>query len=234
MSGVLINAIAALLGSFAGLLIGKRINESYCKVILSVLAGCTMIIGIVGVVESGGSANSLMMIISVSLGAAIGTLLDIDGWIGKLGDLCEKKFSRSGSGGSFSHGMVSAFLICCIGAMTVTGAFQAGLGDNSTLYTKSVLDFITTMMLASTLGVGVCFASIPLLIFEGAIALGAVALSGVLTAAAVASIECIGSVLLVLLGLSLLGAIKMKVANLLPAIALAPLVAYLLSLLPQF
>ena len=153
MFGVLVNVITVILGSCVGLLFRKGIPERVSKAAMIGLGACTLYIGISGSLVG---ENVLILIASVVLGAIVGTLLNIDGAINALAQKVEHKFQKEGQQISVAEGMVSATLLFCVGSMTVTGSLQAGLtGDNSVLITKAMLDLVSSMMLASSLGVGV-------------------------------------------------------------------------------
>ena len=150
-----------------------------------------------------------------------------------LGGLVEKRFQKYGEQSGIAQAFVTASLLFCVGAMTIVGSLTAGLtGDNEMLFTKSVLDLISSSMLAVSLGIGVLFSAVFVLAFQGTIALGAGLLEGVLTTAAINEIICAGSLLILALGLNMLGITKIKVANYLPSNLFAPLVLYLVSLIP--
>ncbi len=182
-----------------------------------------MFIGIKGSLDGN---NVLITIISMVLGVAAGTLVDIDKQINKLGDFLKSKFSKTGS--TFTEGFVTGCLIFCVGAMTITGSIDSGItGDNSTIFAKSLLDLISSMMLASALGIGVMFASVFVLLFQGLLVLLAQYIGPFLGEAVVSELTCVGSIIIILLGLNIIGIGKFKVANFLPAIVFAPFVCYL-------
>ncbi len=232
MTGVLVNVATVLLGSGIGLLLKKGIPERVSKAVMTAIGLCTIYIGIDGALAGD---NTIVLIVSMALGTALGTLIDIDGKIEKLGDLIERKaVKKEGKKLNITQGFMTASLLFCVGAMTIVGALNAGLnGDNKLLYTKSVLDLISSCMLASTLGVGVMLASVFVLVYQGGLVLLAGLLQNVLTDAALtAEITCAGSVMIIGLGLNILGVTKLKVANYLPALLFVPLVYYLAGLLP--
>ena len=153
MLGVLVNVITVIVGSLVGLLFKKGIPEKVSKAVMVGLGVCTVYIGISG---SLCGENVLIAIVSVVLGAICGTLLNIDGAINRLAEKVEDRFKKEGKKASVAEGFVSATLLFCVGSMTVTGSIQAGLtGDNSVLITKATLDLVSSMMLASSLGIGV-------------------------------------------------------------------------------
>ena len=230
MLGVIVNAIAVIIGSSIGLIFKKGIPEKFSKPIMTAIGLCTLYIGISGSLKG---SNTILLILSMILGIAIGTALDLDGAINRLGEAVEKKFSKSDSKGSIAQGFVSASLLFCVGAMTIVGSLTAGLtGDNQMLFTKSVLDFISSIMLTVSLGIGVMLSAAFILVFQGSIALLAGVLSPLLSDGAINEIICCGSLLLIAMGLNMLGISKIKVANLMPAIIISPFLYYLFSLLP--
>ncbi len=232
MTGVLVNVAAVIIGSTIGLLLKKGIPERVSKAVMTAIGLCTVYIGIDGALEG---SNTVVLIVSMALGTAAGTLIDIEGKIEKLSVFVERKFSKKADGKTnAAQGFITASLLFCIGAMTIVGALNAGLhGDNKLLYTKAVLDLISSCMLASTLGIGVLFASLFVLVYQGGLVLLAGLLQGLLTdAALVAEITCAGSVMIIGLGLNILGVTKLKVANYLPALLFVPLIYYLAGFLP--
>lgn len=230
MVGVIVNTIAVIIGSTAGLLLRKGIPERLSSAIMTGIALCTVYIGISGALKG---ENTIVLILSMVLGALTGTLLDIDGLLARFGKGLEKKFQKSGEQSGIAQAFVTASLLFCVGAMTIVGSLTAGLtGDNEMLFTKSVLDLISSSMLSVSLGIGVLFSAAFVFVFQGAIALGAGLLEGVLTAAAINEIICAGSLMILGLGLNMLGLTKIKVANYLPAIVFAPIMLQLVSFIP--
>lgn len=230
MIGVIVNAISVIIGSIIGLLCRKGIPERYSDAIMKGLSLCVIYIGFSG---SLCGENTIAVILSVVLGTAIGTVLNIDGFFSGLGERLEKGMKRFGSGGGIARGFVSASLLFCVGSMTIVGSLTAGLsGDNEMLFTKSALDFISAVMLTVSLGVGVMFSSAFILIFQGSIALLADVLSPFLSTAMVNEIICTGSLLIIGIGFNMLGITKLKVADYLPAIFLVPFVLLLVQRVP--
>ncbi|MDP4132493.1 MAG: DUF554 domain-containing protein [Bacillota bacterium] len=234
MFGVIVNTFAVIIGSFIGLIFKKGISEKIASAVMTGIGLCSLYLGVSNALVDGNDA--LVAILSIVIGAVIGTLLDLDGKINKLGDWVSARYSKETEGKiSVAEGFVTACLLFCIGAMTIAGSIQAGLGDNTTLYTKSVLDFISAIMLSVSLGIGVIFSSAFVLIFQGAIALLAGVIEPILNAKGMLqSIICVGGILIIGLGLNILGITKIKVANYLPALIVAPLVCWLLSLIETY
>ena len=231
MVGVIVNTITVILGSLVGLLLKKGIPEKISKATMVAIGLCTLYIGIDGALEG---SNAIILIVSMVLGTIVGTWIDLDDKINKLGAFVEKKMKKPGGTTSVAEGFVTASLLFCVGAMTIVGSLNAGLsGDNTLLFTKSILDLISSCMLASTLGIGVLFAAVFVFCFQGVLVLCAGLLQNVLTdPAIIAEITCAGSVMIIGLGLNLLGISKFKIANFLPAIIFVPLVCYLVQFLP--
>ncbi|MBP3446238.1 MAG: DUF554 domain-containing protein [Clostridia bacterium] len=230
MLGVIVNMLAAIVGGTLGTLFKKGIPEKITNSIMIAVGMCVVYIGIDGALKG---ENTLVLIISMLLGTAIGSLIDIDDKINRLGKWVENKFNKGEKKVSIAEGFVTATLLFCVGSMTVVGSLNAGLlGDNQMLYTKSLLDLISGTMIAASCGIGVIFSAIPILIFQGGIVLLAELLSGVLTTPAINEMTCVGSVIIIALGLNLVGISKFKVANFMPAIVLAPLVCMLFEILP--
>lgn len=216
-SGAVVNFFIVILGSLLGLLFKKGIPERIRTTLMNGMALCVIYISITGLFEDG--ANIIVIIISFALGSVIGELIDFDRLINRLGAKLEKKLGKGQT--KLAEGFVTATLIFCVGAMTVVGSIDSGInGDNSTLYSKSVIDCVSSIALTSSLGIGVIFACIPVLIIEGGLTLLAVFVSPILTEVAVAQMSIIGSALITALGLNMLGVTKIKVMNYLPSIFL--------------
>ena len=228
MLGVIINVITVIIGSSVGLLFKKGIPEKVSSAAMTGLGACTLYIGITGSLSG---ENVLILIASVVLGAIVGTLLNIDGGINTLAERVEKKFKRAGNDISIAEGLISATLLFCVGSMTVTGSIQAGLtGDNSILITKATLDLVSSMMLASSLGVGVLFSAVTVFIIQGGLVLLAGLIAPIMSAGAINEMTCAGSILIVMIGTNLMGISKIKVADFLPAILFAPIIYNILPL----
>jgi len=222
-SGVLVNVLTVLIGSTLGLLLKKQIPEKLTTAVMTAIGLCTVAIGITGVIKG---QNQLVMIISLVVGTIIGTLIDIDGKLTKIGDKLQSKSKKGvNEKSTFSQGFVTASLLFCVGAMTIVGSMNAGIsGDNQMLYTKSVLDLISSTMLGASLGIGVLCSSAFVLVFQGGLVALSMVLGSFLNDFAVAELICAGSVMIIALGLNLIGITKIKVANLLPGLVLVPFV----------
>ena len=231
-SGVLVNTLTVIIGSTVGLLLKKQIPEKLTNAVMTAIGLCTIAIGVTGVIKG---ENQLVMIISLVFGTIVGMLIDIDGKLSRLGDKFQNKRAKNGNvhsdNATFSQGFVTASLLFCVGAMTIVGSMNAGIsGDNQMLYTKSVLDLISSSMLAASLGFGVFCASGFVLVFQGALVALAMALGSFLNDFAVNELICAGSVMIMALGLNLIGVTKIKVANLLPGLIFVPFVCKIMEL----
>ena len=229
--GVIVNVITVILGSCIGLLFKKGIPEKVSTATMIGLGACTLYIGISG---SLCGENVLIVIASVVLGVISGTLLNIDGAINKLAKSVEERFKKDGQNVSIAEGLVTATLLFCVGSMTVTGSIQAGLtGDNSVLITKATLDLVSSMMLASSLGVGVLLESVSVFAIQGGLVLLAGLIAPFMSMSAINEMTCAGSILIIMIGTNLMGITKIKVADFLPAIILAPIIYNIVNLISQ-
>lgn len=222
MKGTLVNVAAIAIGSVAGLLLQKGIEEKYQKIVLQALGLAVLVIGFQMAEKS---LNILIVILSLAIGALIGEWLDLDGKLNQFGAQLGAKFS-SGDAGRFSEGFVTASLMYCVGAMAIVGALQDGLtGDSSTLYAKSLLDGVSSVVFSSTLGIGVLFSAASVFVYQGAITLMASVVSSWLSTEMIAEMTATGGVLIIAISINMLEITKIKIASLLPAILIALLIA---------
>ena len=220
LTGTLVNTTTVMIGSVIGLFLGNLLPERLRDTVMKGLGLCTLFIGVTGMLDGG---NALITIISVAVGAVIGELCDLDGRLNRFADGLEARFKRDGKGPSIAEGFVTASLVFCVGAMTIVGALNDGLtGNHEMLFTKATLDFVSSMIFASSLGIGVLFAAVSVLVLEGGIACLASLVAPVLqqNASTIPEMTVVGSVLIMGLGLNILGITKLKVMNYLPAIFL--------------
>ena len=226
MLGTIVNAIAVVIGSFVGVFLQRGIKEEYTKTIMDGMALTVIIIGIMGAIKM---ENLILVLGSIVIGSIIGEKLDLDRKLEKLGDRLGKRFGKGDS--NFSKGFIMASLVYCIGAMSIIGALESGLtGDHSTLYAKSVLDGIASVIFASTLGIGVAFSAIPVLLYQGGIALLASLVKDFFTPSIITEITAIGGILILAIGTNMLGIKKIKIANMLPAIFIPILYYFVMTL----
>lgn len=230
MLGVWANPIGVILGALVGTLLRGGIPERFRKIITHGLGLCVSLIGISGAIQT---AQVLVVILSIAVGAVIGELLGIEERLNRFGNWAQKKFARPGDTG-FAQGFVSSTLVFCVGSMAVVGSLEAGLNGNAdTLLAKTVLDSVMSVVFASTMGMGVAFSAIPLLLYQGGIALLAGLIGPMLSTALVQEMSAAGSLLILGLGINLLelGKEPIKVGNLLPAIFLPAVFLPLLNAL---
>ncbi|CAH2214895.1 DUF554 domain-containing protein [Tepidibacter aestuarii] len=226
MLGSLANGLAVLIGSLIGLLFKKGISENYKKILMDAMGLCIFLIGIMGATKA---QNILLLIISLAIGSVLGEFLKIEDNLDKLGDFLESKLVKNQ--GSVAKGFVTATLIFCIGSMAIIGALESGLnGNHQTLFAKSIVDGILSIIFASTFGIGVLFSSISVFLYEGFISLAASSVKMFLVDSVVSDISSIGGVLIIAIGLNIMDIKKIKVGNMLPAIFI-PLIFFILKLM---
>lgn len=218
--GTIVNTITVITGSLLGMLLGEKVlPERLRDTVMKGLGLCTLYIGLTGL---SGSSNALIPIISMVVGAILGELLDLDGRLNRFAQKLENRFQKEGDGRpSLAEGFVTSSLVFCVGSMTVMGALQDGLtGNHDLLFTKSILDLVSSTIFASSLGIGVLLAAVTVFIVQGGIATVAHFLAPFLVdvstsepSAALTEMLIVGSILIVALGLNLLGITRLKVMN---------------------
>ncbi len=233
--GTIVNVGVIIIGGVAGTFVRKGIPQRYKETVTQAIGLSVMMIGISGVLQGmykvveGERLDRLYimtMILSLIIGGIIGEIANIEDKLDRVGKWFQSKFAKNGGG--FSDGFVMASLIFCVGAMAIVGSLEDGLtGNTGTLFAKSILDGIMSIVLASTFGIGVAFSAIPILIYQGGITLLAVWIKPWLTADVITQMSLVGSVLIFCIGMNILEIKKMKVGNLLPAIFI-PLVYYVI------
>ncbi|OPZ86825.1 MAG: putative membrane protein YdfK [Firmicutes bacterium ADurb.Bin419] len=241
VQGSIVNAIVIICGSLLGMLIKGKLPERFKEIITQALGLSVIILGLSGSlssifrVASDGTLESkdiMLMIICLVLGSIIGEAIDIELKLNRFADFIQKKFS--GLGGNFSEGFVTATLLFCVGALAIVGSLEEGLtGNADKLYAKSMLDGTSSFIFSTTMGIGVLFAAIPVLLYQGSITLLAGFLKPLLTPDVISQMSLVGNILILGIGLNILKIRSIKVANMLPAIFL-PIVYYLISILFHF
>lgn len=224
MLGVLVNVLAIIIGGIIGLFLKKGLSEKLKRIVIQAVGLSTIVIGISSAILT---ENLLLLVLSLVIGGVIGTLLKIDSNLEKLGTSIENKFSKTNGG--FAKGFVLASLIYCVGAMAIVGSIEAGVhGDNTTLYIKSILDGVTAIIFTASLGYGVIFSSIPVLIYQGVIVILGIQMEAILTDEMITEMSAVGGVLIFAIGLNLLDIKKLNLGDLLPSIFI-PLIYFLIS-----
>jgi len=221
LTGTLVNTGTVIVGSLLGMLLGNILPERLRDTVMKGLGLCTVFIGITGMF---GSENPLITIISITVGAIIGELLDLDGHLTRFAGWLESRCRKKGNGGkaTIAEGFITASLVFCVGAMTIVGSLNSGLtGDHQMLFTKATLDFVSSIIFASSLGFGVLLAAGAVFVIQGSIACLASLVAPLLQHGnTITEMVVVGSVLIVGLGLNILGITKLKVMNYVPAIFL--------------
>ncbi len=220
MFGTIVNVIAIIVGTLLGLIFKKGIPDRAKETIFHAIGLVVILIGLKMAFQA---KNELVLIISLIVGGVIGESIGIDSHLNRLG---EKLYQLAGSKEStFIEGFVTASLIYSIGAMATLGPLESGLtGNHQILYVKSTLDGVTSVLLGSTFGIGVAFAALPVLAYQGTVTLFAGVLEGILTSEVVTYLSATGGLLIAAIGINILFKKEIKVANLLPAIVVSVLV----------
>lgn len=217
MLGTIVNTAAVMVGSIIGMLVNDRLNKRVTEVMMKGLALCTIIIGVQGALKG---ENTLIMILSMVVGVFIGESINIDKHMTCLIESVERRFAKNKEK-SLSKGFISASLLFCIGSMTIVGCMNAGLsGDNSMLYTKSMLDFCSSMIFASTMGLGVFLSSFFVLAYQGLLTVVGMMAAPIFTTAVINEMTCVGSLLIIATGLNMLEITDLKLMNFVPAMFL--------------
>ncbi len=211
----IVNGATIIAGAALGALLKKGLPERIRHGVMQGMALCVLAIGIKGIFDG---ENFLITILSIALGGLLGYGIDLDKYVNRFGAFMQQKLVKNQSGSTFGEGFVTATLMVCVGAMAITGALDSGIrGEDSTLLAKSMLDFVTCLVLASSMGIGVAFAGPVCFLYQGAIALCGSIIAPYLSAAMINEMSCVGSLLIVAIALNMLGITKIKVVNLIPA-----------------
>lgn len=222
--GSLVNSAAIILGGSIGLALKKGLSDRLAKAVMNALALCVLYIGVSGMLKG---ENVLITILSMVAGTLVGEWIDLVEKINQLGDMIENKVSSPDEKVSVSKGFVTASLLFCVGAMAIVGALQSGLtGNHDTLFAKSLIDGIASIVMASSLGFGVLLSAGLILIYEGGITLFANVLAPLLTDSVINEMTCVGSLLIVGLGLNMLKLTELKIMNYAPAVFFPILFGY--------
>lgn len=224
MLGTVVNAIAIIIGGLIGTFIRNGLKENYKKTLMNGVGLTVIIIGIMGAIKS---ENMILIIISIVLGSIIGEAIGIEKKLDSMGNSLEEKLGQGNS--NLSKGFVTASLVYCVGAMAIVGSLESGLlGNHDTLFAKSVLDGISSIIFASTLGIGVVFSSIPVFIYQGIIILLASSLRNLLTPDVILEMSAVGGILIMGIGINILEIKKIEVGNMSPSIFI-PLIYFILA-----
>ncbi len=233
--GTLVNTGAVIAGGIAGTMMRKGIPEKYKKTVMQGIGLSVLFIGISGTIKemitivNGNKLDRqfvMLMIFSLVIGGLLGEFLKIEERLENIGNWFQAKIPSKN--GSFSTGFVTASLVYCVGAMAIVGALEDGLSGNaSTLFAKSILDGITAVIFAATLGIGVAFSAIPVLVYQGGITLLAGFIKPWLNDMVISQMSLVGGILIFAIGINLLELKKINVGNLLPSIFI-PVIYYII------
>jgi len=220
--GTIVNALAIIAGSLLGLVFRGGIPERYKVTIMQAISLAVILVGLNMALKT---EDILLVIISLAIGSALGEFIGIEDRLERLGQFIESKFSKAGDG--IAKGFVVTSLIYCVGSMAIVGSLESGLtGNHQTLFAKSALDGIGSIIFASTLGIGVLFSSFSVLVYQGFITLSATLVKPFLIDTVIGQMSAVGGLLILGIGFNLLEIQKIKVGNMLPAIFM-PLVYFM-------
>ncbi len=230
MLGTIVNVLAILVGGVFGLLFKKGISDKMGDSLMKGIGLCILFIGIQGALVG---KNALVLIISLVIGTLIGEGLDLDKRLNNLGDSIQNKLVRGDEESSVAEGFVTASLLYCVGAMAVVGSLESGIsGNHDILFTKSLLDGITAVILTSQLGFGVMLSALPVLLYQGAITLMSQWISPYLSELVVGEMSCVGFVIIIAIGTNMIKITKLKVMNYVPAIAVNAIMVIIVEKIP--
>ncbi len=219
MFGTLVNVAAIVLGTVMGVLLKRGISEKAQKVVMQGIGLCVLVIGIMGAITT---QQPLLLVISVSVGGFVGAVIGIERRLEAWGERTQARFHKEGSV-PFAEGLVTATITFCVGAMAILGSIESGLHHNyQLLFIKAALDGFFAMMLATKFGFGVALSAVPVLIYQGAITLGAGFLAPLLTDEMMVEVSAVGGVLILGIGFNLLNIKKIHVGDMLPAVLIPP------------
>jgi len=216
MLGPVVNAVAIVVCALIGRFFLKNLPERFEEIIKKAIGLSIIYIGISGAMDN---QSVMLLIFSMVIGSVIGELLDIDRGMNRLGDWAEKKLGFGD--GNFSKGFVTASILFCTGSMAIVGGLNSGLmANHEMLFAKSILDGVISIVFASSMGIGVVFSAVPVLLYEGGIALGASFAKDWMTPEIIREMSAVGSLLIAAIGFNFIMVKQIKVANMIPAIFL--------------
>ncbi len=233
--GTIVDALAIVAGALIGRFAGKALPDRVQKTLLSACGVMTLFIGIGGVMQhmlvvtqSGiKTQGTMMMILSLIAGSVLGGIIDLEGKLEKFGVYLKEK-SGNADDASFVNAFVTASLTVCIGAMAIVGSIEDGIyADHSILFTKSILDFVIIIAMASALGIGTAFSAIPVAVLQGVVTLLARLAAPLMTDQAMSNLSYVGAALITCVGINLIFPRKVSVANMLPSLIFAVILAFI-------
>jgi uncharacterized membrane protein YqgA involved in biofilm formation len=230
MIATIINCLAVIVGSLLGLLLHKKIRDSFKSIVYAGAGFMALVLGIKMALET---SRFVYLALALILGGILGEWWRIEKGILKLGDSLKQRFTRGESGQDFSSGFLNASVIFCVGAMTLVGAFKAGTeGDYTLILTKSVMDGFMAIMLTAAMGIGVAFSALPILVYQGGLTLLAGVVRPLVNDLLLSELTGAGGVLVIMIGLNLIGVTRVKTANYLPALLITVLLVAMEPLIP--
>lgn len=222
--GTIVNIATVVAGSVVGYYFHTKFPQRVSKIIFQAIGLFTIFIGITMAMKTN---QILILIFSIVIGSAIGEFVRLDIYINRFSDWLKKKIKSDHE--NFSEGMVTAFLLFCMGSMTILGAFEEGTsGKSDLLIAKSVMDGFSSLALSSALGLGVAFSTIPLLIFQGGLTLLSIWFGNIVPGEVICEISAVGGLILIGMGFNIMEIKKINVINMLPALVIAVILAYAL------
>ncbi len=232
MIGTLVNTGAVVAGSLVGMAVKSRLPEKFVNVVFQAIGLFTLAIGISMSLRSD---RMLVVVLSLVVGTVIGQWVDIDRHIQRFSDYLQRKSGQKNDtipsgehSRRFTEGFITATMLFCVGSMAILGAIEDGMGQTpAILYTKSLMDGISSIILASTFGVAILFSSVPMLLYQGAITLFAASMMHLMTESMIADLTAVGGVLLIGLGITILKIKELKITNMLPALVVVVLLSAL-------
>lgn len=228
MLGTIVNTLAVIAGSIVGILLHRKLSARYSEIVMKAIGLFTVVIALNLAFKS---SQLLIVLISLALGGLLGESLKMDERLEALGKKLKERYSRD-AGASFVQGFIASSLLFCIGPMAIVGSLESGLkADHTVLFTKSLMDGIASIALASGMGLGVIFSAGAVLIYQGLLTLAAIMFKNFLPVAYIDLMSATGGILLLGVAANLTLDTKIKVASLLPAVFLAPLIMKILSLI---
>ena len=221
---VLINAVTVVIGGVIGSFLKKGIPDTLKQAILFSIGLYVVYLGITGLSSE---IRSVVLLLSVVLGTLCGTALHLDDTMNRGAQRLQTALLRNREDARFAEGLCTFFIVSCTGAYVIIACFNAGMGQGGMLYTKVAMDLIVSMMMASTLGVGVAFAALPLAVYEGLLVLCAGWITPILTDEMLQMFSCAGALITIPIGTNMMGITKVKIADLIPVLVFAPVLAWI-------
>lgn len=223
MFSFLVNGVAIFVGTIVGLVFRKYIKKEVCDAVMKAVGLVVFVIGLIGLIENVVTVNidgtisttgTLALILCISIGTFIGELVDIDKQVNRLANFLEVKLNK----GKISEGFVTSTLLFCVGSMAIIGSFESALGKPDTIYLKSMIDCVSSIALAATLGFGVGLSAVSVIVYQGLLTLLFIFFKDFMPADFITLFNTVGYVLIAALGINFLVKDKIKVANMLPAL----------------